>query len=794
MMHPIKRNGADEDNSVALSDCSESINDAVGHKAHQEEERKNLAHRENQMVSCLRVAVYLVVLVTAILVCVGVFFYTQNNQQASFETEFAAYASKLVKSFHNSIESKIGAIQTFSTTITSQTMASDESFPNVTIPNFAMVGENMRIQSGAVYVNWMPLVTDETRAGWEEYASQHYNWIMPAFFKDLSYKAAQDARFGYTKAPTEAPVDTDAPQSSAAPDMNTPLAYADGYNPKIWGMNHSIMPEGSGPFFVVWQVSPVLPITTILNLDMLTHVTIGPPMKAALETEKIIVGKAHNLRDPNDPKGQAASTYSAYLTMGQFRHQSATYQGDPTADVVFPVFNNFGPNRTLAGILTAPIYWHMSLEGILPSEDISVICVMTNTQGQVFSYRVHGPNVTFLGPGDHHNTKYDAMMVQEDVMQTLIDNAGPQNHGYEAADLDTEYCSYSIRVYPSETLENQYLTNDTRTYTIVVAAIFLFTSIIFIAYDLFVARRQRIVMKRAVESGALVSSLYPKQVRDRLFEENSTKKGDGEKPWKIDNTLNGDIENVTGVHAGLSKAIAEYYENSTILFADLAGFTAWSAKRKPDEVFFLLETLYQAFDKIALRRKVYKIETVGDCYVAVTGVPEAQPDHAVIMCNFAKDCQVKMSQLISNVLEDKLGGDTANLSFRVGMHSGPITGGVLRGQKSRFQLFGDTINTASRVESNGVPNKIHVSQATADELKVHGYGSWLVPREDIVMAKGKGEMKTYFVDVTQTKSLGTKSSITISSGNESMEDDEDVAHKFAKGRNIGSIIEGDVEC
>ena len=117
------------------------------------------------------------------------------------------------------------------------------------------------------------------------------------------------------------------------------------------------------------------------------------------------------------------------------------------------------------------------------------------------------------------------------------------------------------------------------------------------------------------------------------------------------------------------------------------------------------------FDKIAFRRKVFKVETIGDCYVAVTGVPEAQDEHAVIMCKFARDCMLKMNVLTSS-LTAQLGEETATLGFRVGIHSGPITGGILRGDKGRFQLFGDTINTASRMESNGIKGRIHVSEVS----------------------------------------------------------------------------------
>jgi len=97
-----------------------------------------------------------------------------------------------------------------------------------------------------------------------------------------------------------------------------------------------------------------------------------------------------------------------------------------------------------------------------------------------------------------------------------------------------------------------------------------------------------------------------------------------------------------------------------------------SSVREPTQVFQLLETLYNAFDEIAGRRRVFKVETIGDCYVAVAGLPEPRKDHAVVMARFSRDCQSRMNDL-TKLLEVALGPDTGDLALRIGLHSGPVT-------------------------------------------------------------------------------------------------------------------------
>ena len=124
-------------------------------------------------------------------------------------------------------------------------------------------------------------------------------------------------------------------------------------------------------------------------------------------------------------------------------------------------------------------------------------------------------------------------------------------------------------------------------------------------------------------------------------------------------------------------------------------------------------------------------------------------DHCCAMAMFASQIVLDFDRVVAELAGDEISGglghDTANLRLRVGCHSGPVTAGVLRGDKGRFQLFGDTVNTAARMESNGQAGKVQISEQMANVLAFEGRSHWYIPRPDKIIAKGKGELQTYWL-------------------------------------------------
>lgn len=377
----------------------------------------------------------------------------------------------------------------------------------------------------------------------------------------------------------------------------------------------------------------------------------------------------------------------------------------------------------------------------------SLTAVMDNECGDTLSFSLESGNSTSLRKQEDilfHSCVSDRSLqgiystflsgipnkaMREKYQDVLFPSKSPNT---EASD-NFLGCPFSIHVYPMKEFEKSSHTMQTTAYPITVVLFFVFTVILFLAYDLLVERRQRVLMDSAQQSSAIVHSLFPSVVRDRLLvrsnsdSRNARSSATRTQPHVLDN-----------------EPIAEHFTDCTIMFADIAGFTAWSSEREPRQVFELLEALYFEFDKLANQLGVFKVETIGDCYVAVVGLPEPNRQHALVMTRFARQIQSKMNLLVKK-LEASLGPGTSDLTLRIGLHSGSTTAGVLRGDKSRFQLFGDTMNTAARMESTGLPNCIQVSEKTADLIIAAGRKHWLEPREDPVFAKGKGQLKTYMI-------------------------------------------------
>ncbi len=189
---------------------------------------------------------------------------------------------------------------------------------------------------------------------------------------------------------------------------------------------------------------------------------------------------------------------------------------------------------------------------------------------------------------------------------------------------------------------------------------------------------------------------------------------------------------VKRMHGG-EYAIADGVAESTILFCDLVGFTSLSQKLTAERTVDFLSKIFATFDRLAAEEGVEKIKTIGDAYMAAAGIPEPQPDHALRI--------VRLAPRMLKAVQDVANETGLDLQARIGIHSGPIIAGVIGAHKFAYDVWGDSVNTASRMESHSLTGRIQMSTATRDALGGH----FEVEPRGVIDVKGKGLMETFFL-------------------------------------------------
>ncbi len=202
-------------------------------------------------------------------------------------------------------------------------------------------------------------------------------------------------------------------------------------------------------------------------------------------------------------------------------------------------------------------------------------------------------------------------------------------------------------------------------------------------------------------SERLLLSILPKQIAERLKQKQTT--------------------------------IADSFAEVTVLFADIVDFTKLATRMSPTELVEWLNEIFSAFDRLAEKHGLEKIKTIGDAYMVVGGLPTPSQDHAESVANMAIDMQKEISQFKSKTGE--------LFKMRMGIHTGPVVAGVIGTNKFIYDLWGDTVNIASRMESHGIAGAIQVTQTTYDRL----CNSYLLEQRGPIPIKGKGEMTTYLL-------------------------------------------------
>jgi class 3 adenylate cyclase len=232
-----------------------------------------------------------------------------------------------------------------------------------------------------------------------------------------------------------------------------------------------------------------------------------------------------------------------------------------------------------------------------------------------------------------------------------------------------------------------------------------------------------------MRSERLLLNVLPKAIADRL------------KSYSTDITINSTSAILTNSISKMKsgKIIADTFEEVTVLFGDIVSFTEFASSVSANELVNMLNEIFSEFDRLVDHYGLEKIKTIGDSYMAVGGLPMPRPDHADAIASMALDMQKSICKFIRP--------DGNPFQLRIGIHTGQAVAGVIGTKKFIYDLWGDTVNIASRMESNGIAGCIQVTDVTYQILK----NKFQFAPQRTIEIKGKGDMITYFLTGHKTK-------------------------------------------
>eukprot|EP00977_Amphora_coffeiformis_P013811 scaffold3732_cov147-Amphora_coffeaeformis.AAC.2 len=583
-----------------------------------------LVKKVTRAVRAIRAVVFLVLFLAAALTAILVYRYTKHSEQQGFEKEFDIVAEKIMESLvGGSISIKFWMARTLAASIQLALKLTDSNALNLTMPEMewdSLTGE-MRVQANTHVVAWSPLLsTTSDRVEFEKHFQQFEVGVGDMAGRNPPCFLCGEPTSGY----------------SNPEDIVTVTGFGTDKCSRVENLGRTgIIPESLCDFAKV-QVGmvcqcaenmhpeedestqkPVVDfVFTLASNGSAVYDTSDPPFlpirhvellsgykKPTLYNQMSDPVRARALRNMIDNKLPVLS--ETFLSDGTYASNYTGFEGETGAIVFFPVFDE---QENVIGAISGEFAWRNFMTAVFPAMAEHVLVVIENSCGPNISYSIDPiPNrLVKIGDGDVHEDEFSDMVLSStyEEFEATVNYAASRKPDYTKV---MEYCRYKYHIYPRSSFKDEHITSDPWLFSSVAAAIFLFTGMTFFVYDLIVAFRQRAVMATARQTHNIVSSLYPKEVRQRLMNANKRK---GRPRQQLANFLTGTASDSES--GSSSDPIAELFPHATVAFIDIVNFTAWSSERDPTQVFRLLEAIYGGFDDIAKSLGVFKVETIGD--------------------------------------------------------------------------------------------------------------------------------------------------------------------------------------
>eukprot|EP00980_Cylindrotheca_fusiformis_P021448 scaffold8302_cov91-Cylindrotheca_fusiformis.AAC.2 len=551
-----------------------------------------VAKREEANILRAKILVAIIIVLAVTGVGTSTYLLIKDQEKTSFENQFAGYASEIITVSRQKANQFFSALEAFTASISSQAASEqallNTNWPFYAIPDWSIKAERLAKLTGVSdpEVAFAVIVQDDEYAGFNEFATQ----AVPKWYQES--------------------IRNEKPGITAKELWNKTVPFV-----------HFLDPENN------YQPTPLT--GPELSVPLLQYY----PLQ--LRSFSIAATMYNTMAAPGTATLFNITRATRKPTIGFTSIRASDGTRVVGSQIMLPIFDTpytDAEERKHVASTGIRLHWLDYFKNILTEGEFGIIVVLKTAcpdlcnredgmTAHIASYRIDGSSAEYLGDSDMHNPKFTSMEITDIFVDLGIDES-------QLPEGATCVPTLSLHVYPSEDLEMSFQTNDAVVYTVVVAFIFIFTSLVFLLYDYFVRRRQTKVMERIMRQDKIVSNVFPTAIRNRLYKDQEKQKGKNVK--NLDHNLDefDDLDFDGDSTIPGSAPLADLFPSITVVFADIAGFTAWSSAREPQQVFVLLETLYGAFDKLAYRHSVFKVETVGDCYVAAVGLPEPVEKHA----------------------------------------------------------------------------------------------------------------------------------------------------------------------
>jgi hypothetical protein len=426
-------------------------------------------------------------------------------------------------------------MQQLSASVTASAQMTNSEFPYLTQDYFEISGGYVDGLGGIMAAAFAPIVEAEEVSEWESYSVANQGWLELAAKFKVDHPGHRDPMHGTVQ---------DHEDDRRLEDASS------GISPYIWKWENGTKTKQTSQqgqlIAPLWQVSPAA--APAVNVDLFSDERISSLYSTMLEKKYSIISQAYAIGDLFD-----------FL----FDPIEKDRKPNPHAFLMEPVYDSFEEDPQVVGVLIAVTAWENLFDRLLAEGTNGIICVITDTCGNDITFQLNGPKSVYMGPTDAHDPSFDDFGEHLQIEVHDIDHV-------------KDLCVHTLHIYPSKTFRESYDTNEPMIYTCVVVVAFVVTAILLFIYDKLVTRRQDKTMESALKTSVLVSSLFPENVRDRVLDDAQVYKGK--------TSASDDAE---GIHYSIEKSgklckarpIADFFPDTTVMFADIAGFTGWSSTR-----------------------------------------------------------------------------------------------------------------------------------------------------------------------------------------------------------------------